>query len=292
VVNQPVEVVWSRPLHVSSLAVAVSSGSVVVAERHSRLVRLDAGSGEQHWDQRVEDCWGATVIAGDRCLYLSQAGVMHCFDLDTGRRLWLTPDLRLRHHVSVSGAVIFLGGWRGYHPLARVSLADGEPLPFDGKALIDAGRLALPLALRLGPNPGPDTHGVLIAGAGRPVLLLMGASGVVLAEWTLPEPVVFSDFGGGYSVSDDGRVAFLCGRRTIMAFQLDRGVQVLWRHERDLRPREPMLEDRTLWVIDDAGIAVIDLDRGVVGEFDHRKHGQVCAAALVSGNGLFAFTDG
>lgn len=293
VMNQSVEVLWSRTLHINSYAMAVSSGSVVVAERHSRLVRLDPSSGEKLWDQHVEDCWGTTVIADGFCLYLSQAGVLHCFDLETGRPLWAKPDLRLRYHVSVSGAVIFLGGWRGYHALTRLSLPDGQPLPFDGAALSETGPLAVPLPLRLGPNADSEIHAVLIAGTGRAALLLMAASGVVLDQWTLPEPMVPPDSGGGYQVSDNGDVTFLSGRRTVMTFHPDRGVQVLWQHERDLIPWGPMLDDRTLWLVDDSGIAVIALDTGVVGTVDHRKkHGYVCAGTLVSGNALFAFADG
>lgn len=140
-VDQSINVLWSRLLHVrsGSQAMAVSSGSLVVAERHSRLVRLDSASRALQWEQRVEDCWGTTVIAGDRCLYLSQAGVLHCFDLDIGQRLWSTPGLRGRHYVSVSGSVILLGGWRGHHPLMRVGLADGKRLPSDFTALAGAG---------------------------------------------------------------------------------------------------------------------------------------------------------
>jgi hypothetical protein len=104
--------------------------------------------------------------------------------------------------------------------------------------------------------------------------------------------MVFPDSGGGYRVSDNGDVTFLSGRRTVMAFHPVRGVQVLWRHQRDLGPGEPMLGDRTLWLADDAAIAVVDLARGVVGTVDHRKHGPVSTAALVSGNALFAFADG
>ncbi|WP_088999044.1 outer membrane protein assembly factor BamB family protein [Micromonospora echinofusca] len=114
---------------------AVASGSLVVAERHSRLVRLDPRSGEQLWEQRVEDCWGTAVIASECCLYLSQSGVLHCFDLGNGLRLWSTPGMSLRYYVSVCGSVVWLGGWRGYHSLMRVALTDGRCLPFDGAAV-------------------------------------------------------------------------------------------------------------------------------------------------------------
>jgi outer membrane protein assembly factor BamB len=265
---------------------AVSSGTVVVAERHSRLVGLESATGEPRWEQHVEDCWGTVVIAGDRCLYLSQAGVLHCFDLGTGWRWWSRPGLELRHHVSVSDDVIFLGGWRGYHPLIRVSVLEGRPLPFDGAASIGPGPLAEPLPVGGG--------GVLVAGADRPVLHLVASSGAVLAEWSLPEPMVFPDAGGGFGVGDDGRVTFLSGRRVVMALHPAdvSGPQVLWRHGRDLRPIAPMLDGRMLWLVDESGIAVVDLESGAVIEVGHRAHGYVSAAVLADGEALFAFKDG
>jgi hypothetical protein len=77
-----------------------------------------------------------------------------------------------------------------------------------------------------------------------------------------------------------------------MTFHPVSGVQVLWHHERDLRPRTPILHGETLWLVEDAGVAVIDLSQGVVTEVRPLPHGAVCAAALVSGGVLFAFTDG
>ncbi|SCL44702.1 PQQ-like domain-containing protein [Micromonospora citrea] len=293
VVDQSVSVSWSRPLHLRSgpQAMAVASGALVVAERHSRLVRLDPRTGTQLWEQRVEDCWGTAVVAGERCLYLSQAGVLHCFDLGDGLRLWSTPGTGLRHYVSVCGTDVLLGGWRGYRPLTRVALADGRPLPFDGAAVAGAGPLAWPQPVRRTPE-GDSADAVLIAGSGLPKLLVMAASGAVLEQWPLPEPVVVSDAGGSYGTSNDGRVTFLSGRRTVMTFHPSRGVQVLWRHRRDLRPQKPILHGDTLWLVDGAGIAVIDLRYGAVTDVRHLRHGGVCASALVSGVVLFAFTDG
>ncbi|MFE9204594.1 PQQ-binding-like beta-propeller repeat protein [Micromonospora sp. NPDC007230] len=294
VVGRSVRVLWSRPLHLrsGSLAMATAPGSVVVAQRHSRLVRLDPRSGLQRWEQRVEDCWGTTVIAGERCLYLSQAGVLHCFDLANGQRLWSTPGMRLRHHVSVSGSDVLLGGWRGYHPLMRVALADGKCLPFDGAAFAGAGPLAWPQPVRWKPERDSTADGLLIAGTDLPKLLVIATSGAVLAEWLLPAPVVITDVGGGYGVSSDGRVTFLSGRRRVMTFHPVNGVQVLWQHERDLRPQAAVLHGDTLWLVEDAGIAVIDLSQGVVTAIRPLPHGAVRAAALVSGGVLFAFADG
>lgn len=265
-------------MHLNASAMAASSGSLVVAERHTRLVALDPNSGDKRWDRRVEGCWGNLVLAGNRCLYLDQSGVLHCFDLGIGQPSWTRSGLRLRRHLSVVGDVVFVGGWRDYHPLSRLSLTDGTPLPFDGSALAGAGPFAEPLPL-------PDANTVLIAGAGRPALIMMTASGAVRAEWPLPEPILFPD-GGGFGPT------FLSGRRTVMTFDPDDGPRVLWRHDRDLRLPGPLLDGDTLWLVDDAGLAVVDVARGTVAQIDHRGHGNVSAAALALKTALFAFADG
>lgn len=176
--------------------------------------------------------------------------------------------------------------------MIRVALANGKCLPFDGAAFAGADPLAWPKPVRWRPEHDCAADAVLVAGAGLPKLLVMAASGAVLREWSLPAPVVFPDGDGSYGVSIDGRVTFLSGRRTVMAFHPVRGVQVLWHHERDLRPQSPILHGDTLWLVEDAGITVIDLSQGVVTEVRPLPHGAVCAAALVSGGVLFAFTDG
>ncbi|MGC4805598.1 PQQ-binding-like beta-propeller repeat protein [Micromonospora sp. DT233] len=287
-----VSVLWSRSLHMrsASQALAAAANHLVVAERRSRLVCLDPRSGVQRWEQRVEDCWGTAVVAGERCLYLSQAGVLHCFALDDGQRLWSTPGLSLRHFVSVIGSVVLLGGWRGYRPLTRVALADGRPLPSDGADCARAAALAWPQPVRWRPEGDSAADAVLIAGADVPKLLVMAASGAVLREWSLPAPVVASD-GSSFGVGSDGRVTFLSGRRTVMVFDPVSGVHVLWHHERDLHPVTPILDGETLWLVDDTGTAAIDLSPGVVTEVRSLRRRTVRAAAPVPGGGLFAMMD-
>ncbi|MFC4070444.1 outer membrane protein assembly factor BamB family protein [Actinoplanes subglobosus] len=268
------EIVWSRRLHLRSSAAAAADGSLVVAERHSRLVRLDAGDGEVRWEQRVEDCWGTVVIAGAHCLYLSQSGVLHCLAMDDGRPLWSVRGPAFRRHVAVSGGTVFAGGWRGYHPLVGFALADGRRVPGE-----TTGDLAPPL-----PLPGADA--VLVADAKQALLLMTGA---VEATWELPEPVLFADAGEAFRVAVDGRVVFVCGRRTVMAMVPGGAVDVLWRHSRDLRPIPPMLHDRTLWLVDDQGIAVVDLAGGTVTGVARSR---ARAAALIGGAPVFGFADG
>ncbi|MEU8213197.1 PQQ-binding-like beta-propeller repeat protein [Micromonospora sp. NPDC049044] len=285
------KVLWSRLLHLRSSpgALAVASGALVVAERHSRLVRLDPQTGAPLWAQNVEDCWGTTVVAGDRCLYLSQAGVLHCFDLHSGQRTWSAPRLRLRHYVSVSGSVAFLGGWRGYRPLMRVDLANGEllPGPFPGPA--SDSSLAWPLPVRMDPDRGGTADAMLIATAKQAALLLLDArTGVTKREWSLPAPVRFPDSGVAFSPSQDGRIVFLSGRRTVMALHPASGMEILWRHDRDLPPLPPLLTGRTLWLADDTGVTIIDLDRSACTEVTHLPHGATSGGVPVSGGALFA----
>ncbi|MGC5023036.1 PQQ-binding-like beta-propeller repeat protein [Micromonospora sp. DT47] len=289
--DQPLKVLWSRPLHLrsSETTLAAASGALVVAERHSRLVRLDPQSGAPIWEQGVEECWGTTVVAGERCLYLSQAGVLHCFDLHSGQRTWSTPDLGLHRYVSVSGSVVLLGGWRGYRPLIRVDLANGEHLPGQFPGLAPGSSLAWPLPVRLDPERGFTADAILLASASQAALLLVDArTGVTRGEWSLPAPVHFSDSGIASSVAEDGRIVFLSGRRTVMALHPASGVEILWRHDRDLPSLPPILTGRTLWLSEDIGVTIIDLDRSARTEVTRLPPGATCGAVPVSGGALFA----
>ncbi|MGW0434509.1 outer membrane protein assembly factor BamB family protein [Micromonospora sp. NPDC003197] len=289
--DQPLTVLWSRLLHLrsSAAALAAASGVLVVAERHSRLVGLDPQTGAPLWEQNVEDCWGTTVVAGDRCLYLSQAGVLHCFDTHSGQRTWSTPELPLRHYISVSGSVAFLGGWRGYRPLTRVDLANGELLPGQFPGPAPGNNVAWPLPLRLDPEQGFAADAILIATAEQAALLLVDArTGVTRGEWSLPAPVRFPDSGIAFNAGEDGHITFLSGRRTVMALHPTSGVEILWRHDRDLPSLPPLLTDRKLWLAEETGVTIIDLDRGARTEVIHLPPGATSEGVPVCGGALFA----
>ncbi|MET8368324.1 PQQ-binding-like beta-propeller repeat protein [Micromonospora profundi] len=189
--DHALQVLWSRLLHLRSneSTLAGSPGALVVAERHSRLVRLDPETGASLWDQAVEDCWGTTAVAGECCLYLSQAGVLHCFDMHTGQRRWSTPDLSLRHHVSVAGSVVLLGGWRGYRGLTRLDLTNGQPLPGRIPGLTPGSSLAWPLPVRWDLPSGSTADTFLVAAADQAALLLVDAqTGVTTGTAQVGEP--------------------------------------------------------------------------------------------------------
>jgi len=290
-VDHSLTALWSRLLHLRSneSTLAAAPGALFVAERHSRLVRLDPEIGASLWDQAVEDCWGTTVVAGESCLYLSQAGVLHCFDMHTGQRRWSTPNLSLHRYISVAGSVVLLGGWRGYRGLTRLDLTNGQPLPGQFAGPTPGSSLAWPLPVQWDPANGSTAATVLVAAADQPALLLVDArTGVTRDEWSLPEPVCFPDSGIAYSVGEDGSVVFRSGRRTVMALYPGRGVEMLWRHHRDLPSLPPILTGRTLWLSEDTGVTIIDLDRGAHTVVMDLPHGATCGGVPVPGGALFA----
>lgn len=269
-----------------------ASDVLIVAERHSRLVRLDPGTGTLMWEQRVEDCWGTTAVAQGRCLYLSQRGVLHCFDLQSGRPMWSTPNLELHRYLSISGSVVVLGGWRGYHPVTRVDLASGALDPFDAP-YAPGESLAWPMPVRLQPDPAAAVDAVLLASAGRTELRLEDPqTGTALGTWPLPAPVQFPDSGNAYNRSDDGRFVFVSGRRIVMSFHPSTGVETLWQHDRDLPPLAPVLIDGTLILAEASCVTVVDLADGGLTEVTALPPGTARAPVPMANGALFARSDG
>jgi outer membrane protein assembly factor BamB len=292
-VDQAVEIVWSRSLGMrSSETTVAASDVVVVAERQSRLVRLEPRTGALMWEQRVEDCWGTTAVAPGRCLYLSQRGVLHCFELDSGRRLWSHPGLPFHRYLSVSGSVIVLGGWRGYHPLTRIDLTTGTINPFSSPYASGEAQ-AWPTAVRLRPGSDSAPGAVLLASASRPELRLEDPqAGTALGTWPLPAPVRFPDSGDAFQHGDDGRVVFVSGRRTVMAFRPSTGVETLWEHDRDLPPLTPVLTGGKLMLAESSRITVVDLTGGGRTEITLPGSGTACAPVATAHGALFARSDG
>ncbi|KUL25423.1 hypothetical protein ADL15_40895 [Actinoplanes awajinensis subsp. mycoplanecinus] len=276
----------------SSATTVAATDALVVAERYSRLVRLEPMTGALIWEQRVEDCWGTTAIAQGRCLYLSQQGVLHCFELLSGRLMWSHPGLEFRRYLTISGSVIVLGGWRGYHPVTRIDLATGTSVPFDSP-YAPGESLAWPATVRFQVDSDTAVDAVLLASRRRPELRLEDPpTGTTLGTWPLPEPVQFPDSGEAYTHGDDGRVVFVSGRRTVMSFHPSTGVQALWEHDTDLPPVAPVLIDDKLMLAEDSGITVVDLTSGGRTEITPVPPGTACAPVPVANGALFARSHG
>jgi outer membrane protein assembly factor BamB len=287
------EIAWSRSLRMrSSTSTVAASDVLIVAERHSRLVRLDPGTGALMWEQRVEDCWGTSAVVRERCLYLTQRGVLHCFELQSGRPIWSLPGLRFHRYLVVSGSVVVLGGWRGYHCVTRVDLASGTPHPFDAP-YAPGESLAWPIPIRLQPDPDSAIDAVLLASAGRAELRLEDpGTGTALGTWRLPAPVQFPDSGNAFSQGDDGRVVFISGRRTVMSFHPSTGVETLWQHDRDLPPLAPVLIDGMLMLAEASCVTVVELAGTGRTESTAVPSGTACAPIPMANGALFARSDG
>ncbi|MET7423732.1 PQQ-binding-like beta-propeller repeat protein [Dactylosporangium sp. NPDC005555] len=271
------EALWSRPLHArpGTHAVAAEGGVLVVAERHSRLARLDPRSGEMLWEHRIESRWGSAAVGGGHCLYVSQTGVLDCLDAHDGRPRWQLRMPAHQHHLTVGGDLAFVGGWRGYRPMTRIRLSDGTPVP----GVVTSADVSRPVPVGSG--------ALLFAARDEPALYLVRS--VDRADrWVVPAPVDFPDAGDAFG---DG-VVFVCGRRTVMAFGPERGVQALWRHDRDLPWCPPVLGGGTLWLAEDASVTVVDLVTGGRTVVTDLPRGAVCAGVATPAGALLPRGDG
>ncbi|MET9294895.1 PQQ-binding-like beta-propeller repeat protein [Streptomyces sp. NPDC003077] len=243
------ETLWERPLHQrgSASAFAVAEGSVVVHERRSRLVCLDAADGAVRWDVPLGTWPRDLVVAGDRCLALPQRPAhLSCLDPRTGAVVWQVALPHHSGHVVPVADTVLVGGWRGYTPLAAFDLRDGSrvwrtPTPV---------RTALPL---------PWGGGVLL-GYDREAWLIDPRDGGERARWRLPEPLADGEPGPVFTALGPDRCLARCGRRSVVALHLPSGrVEELLRHDADLLPEAPRLVGGALWLRESrAGYLVAD----------------------------------
>ncbi|MFI9817219.1 outer membrane protein assembly factor BamB family protein [Saccharothrix variisporea] len=195
------DVKWERPLHQAPGTVrpAIAPGRVVVHERGTRLVCLDAVDGSVRWDVPIGTWPRAIVIAGARCLVLPQLPrELVCLDLDTGRREWTVELDGFVGHLVVAGGVVLAGGWRGYRPVRLYDVESGRLLATADvhtvrPAVVDGGFLT--------GTPG-----------GTEVRLLDGRDLSAVAAWTLPEPLADPDHRRAFTPVG-GRFLVRCGRR-------------------------------------------------------------------------------
>ena len=241
-------------------AVAVASGYVVAHERSTRLVGLDAATGDARWDVPLGTWPRAVVAAGERCWALPQnRDEVDCLDLRTGELVWRAAVPPYTGHLVVAGDTVLVGGWRGYTALRALDR--------------ETGRLRWAADARVATVRPVVAGGVVVVGApgGSELRILDADSGDEVRRLALPEPLTDSDHSPALVTVDDDHVLFRCGPRTIRRVHLgtDDGEEV-FRAQAGLAPDAPSVTGTLAWVRDVWGsLTAVDVTTGAV----HRRVG-------------------
>lgn len=169
--------IWRHDLHQApNPRTIVRSDLVIAPERRNRLVRLDPATGATGWSAHVENTWGWLAGASDRVFYLNQHSRLQCHALDSGEVRW-TADLRgINGWMVPAGAVLLVGGWRGYTPLLALEVETGEVRWRED--WVGRQRIAEPLV---------GSWGIAVASLDEPVLrFLVPETGATDGEVPLP----------------------------------------------------------------------------------------------------------
>lgn len=245
------EVLWRRDLHVRSTALAarLGDGALVVTERQTHLMRLDATTGERLWDVPVADACGSLVLSGSDGIYLDQSGRVRCFSLTDGGTRW---ELELAGHLGRVAAlcgVVVLGGWRGYNDLQVRSVEDGDLLWRGSEAGLSQDLI----------HPHAFGESLLVSERGSTRLRLLDASsGRSLHEWALADAILAGDAQVAFADSAQGS-HFTCGRRQVRRLDPTGEMSVVWEHTRDLVALPPVKVGEELWLHERSAVSAVDL---------------------------------
>ncbi|WP_435123017.1 PQQ-binding-like beta-propeller repeat protein [Micromonospora tulbaghiae] len=256
-----VRVRWSRPSHLRGpQAVAVASGYVVAHERATRLVGLDAATGDTRWDVPLGTWPRAVVAAGERCWALPQnRDEVDCLDLRTGALVWRAAVPPYTGYLVVTGDTVLVGGWRGYTALRALHR--------------ETGTLRWTTAARVATVRPVVTGGVVVVGApgASELRMLDPGGGAEVRRLALPEPLADSDDRPALVAVDDDHVLLRCGPRTIRRAPVGSGDgEEFFRAEAGLTPDAPCVTGALAWVRDSrGGLTAVDLTTGGV----HRRVG-------------------
>ncbi|MDM4780391.1 PQQ-binding-like beta-propeller repeat protein [Micromonospora sp. b486] len=247
---------WSRSSHMRGpQAVAVAAGYVVAHERGTRLVGLDAATGEVRWDVPLGTWPRAVVVAGERCWALPQdRDEVDCLDLRTGALVWRAPVPPYTGHLVVAGDTVLVGGWRGYTALRALHR--------------ETGTLRWAAAARMATvRPVAAGGVVLVSAPGASELRMLDSDGgAEVRRLALPEPLADSDDRPALVAVDDDHVLFRCGPRTIRRVHAGSGDgEEFFRAAADLTPDAPSVTGTLAWVRDSrGGLTAVDLTTGGV----------------------------
>uniref|UniRef100_UPI0031DC90B5 outer membrane protein assembly factor BamB family protein n=1 Tax=Saccharothrix mutabilis TaxID=33921 RepID=UPI0031DC90B5 len=232
------ELRWERPLHQSGQVsgVAVGDGCVVVHERRTRLVCLDAVDGSVRWDVPVGTWPRAVVVDGPRCLVLPQSPwQLVCLDVATGRREWTVELDGYVGHLVVAGRTVLVGGWRGYTPLRTFDVGTGRLL-----ATADVRSVW----------PAPVGDGFLVGGGSE--VRLVDRDLREVAVWSLPEPLASPDHAAVFTPVGSDRFLVRCGARSVVEVG-PAGVREVVRAGHDLTEDAPVVAGGLVWLRERAG---------------------------------------
>ncbi|WP_052390436.1 PQQ-binding-like beta-propeller repeat protein [Streptomyces sp. NRRL B-24484] len=233
-----VEGLWERVLHQRGThsAVVVAGGRVVVHERRTRLVCLDAVDGAVAWDLPVGTWPRAVVVTGDRVLVLPQdRPVLSCIGLTTCEVFWRAEVPAWTGNVAVAGGVVLAGGWRGYTPLTAIDLTDG--------------RLRRRIATTVETERPAAWSGGLVLGSGTRAWLIDPQDGRELEAWQLSRPLAGADGRAVFTVLDADRCAVRCGEDAVVVLRRGRGRdEPLATHEGPLLGGAPLAVGGLLWL--------------------------------------------
>lgn len=251
---------WRRDLHQrpTTLITRARDHLLVVAERRTRMVRLDPMTGAVLWETRLGDPWGRISLGEDSLAYRDQQAELTIFRTADGQAVWSRKVSRNSiDHLTVCSTAIVTGGWRGYEPVRGLSTSDGSTLwtaPLLRTRELD-GEQVRPMAFGqalLGSRLGSQT-----------LWLLDASKGKILEKWRLPEPITTgSDGPDPFQITPDGGVLFRTGARTVHHLDPAGELKVIWVSPSNLDSSPALPDGELLWLRHPDGLSCANPDTG------------------------------
>lgn len=114
---------WSYPTHQGVHALEYANGRYIFPAHHSKLVCVDADSGQEIWRSSVAFTYGDLSIDSDHACYAS--GVyFYVFSMKNGKTLYENPTPRFQRWLCLYRSSVLMGGWRGYSEIVHFSVSD------------------------------------------------------------------------------------------------------------------------------------------------------------------------
>lgn len=247
---------WRRPLHQlgEPTAVAVAPDRVVVHERGTRLVCLNATDGVVQWDVPFGTWPRAVVVEGDQCWAIPQnRDELYWLDVHTGALVRSTRLPPFTGHVVVTGDTVLVGGWRGYTRLHAFDRYSGITRWTSAQRV----HTVLPGAV--------GSHVLIGQPGGRSVQLIDPRDGNEIFRWVLPEPLIGADGQwDAFTPAGEDRFLVRCGQHTVWQIHARSGeADEFFRSDTELAADGMSVTDGVVWVRESrAGHVAVDAATG------------------------------